>query len=55
MDARLVGEGFLAERALLTQTAQVGGKAMLDIHATAKTPVSTNDLQTMSDIGRVQR
>lgn len=50
MNARLIGKRLLAERTGLAQTAKVGGKAVLDIHPLAKAPMSTNDLQTMSDI-----
>ena len=51
MNARLVSKCLLAKRTRLAQTTKVGGKAVLDIHPSAKAPMSTNDLQTMSDIG----
>ena len=50
VDARFVGKRLLTERAGLTKTTQVSGKAVLDIHPSSKAPMSTNDLQTMSDI-----
>ena len=46
----LVSERFLTQRALMAQTTQVIGKAVLDIHTRCKARLSTNDLQTMSDI-----
>lgn len=50
VDASAVGVIFLAPPALVTQAAKVGGKALADIHIRLKTPLSTIDLQTISDI-----
>lgn len=50
VDPGFVGEGFLAERFLGAQAAQVSGEALADIHAALETRLSPIDLQTIRDI-----
>lgn len=50
MNSGAVGIVFLAPAFLEPEPSDVGAKALANIHAVAKTPLSTSDLQTMSDI-----
>ena len=47
-----MGERFLTELHLAAQATHIPAEAFSDIHAITKTPLSTNDLQTMSDMRR---
>lgn len=50
MNARLVGKRLLAQRFGLAQAPDIGGKAVLYIHADRQTLLQPINLQTMSDI-----
>jgi hypothetical protein len=50
VDAGAIGIVLLAPAMLVPQAAQVGGKALANIHTRLKTALSTIDLQTISDI-----
>ena len=50
MDAGAVGIVFLAPAFIEPKPSDIGAKALANIHPSQKTPLSTNDLQTMSDI-----
>ena len=52
MDSRFMRERFLAELLFAAEATNIPAKAFSNIHASAKTPLSTNELQTMSDIKR---
>jgi hypothetical protein len=50
MDARTIRELLLAPTLLVTKTLEVRPEAFANVHATAKTPLSMINLQTISDI-----
>ena len=50
MDASAIGIVLLAPPVLVAEAAEVGGKALANIHTWLKTALSTIDLQTISDI-----
>ncbi len=50
MNSGAVGIVFLAPAFLEPEPPDVGAEEFANIHAVAKTPLSTSDLQTMSDI-----
>ncbi len=50
MDIGLVGELFLRPAFGMAQLAQISGEALVYIHTRQLKPVSTIDLQTISDI-----
>ena len=49
MDSGVMGECLLAELLFVAEATNIPAKALSNIHASVKTPLSTNDLQTMSD------
>jgi hypothetical protein len=50
VDPGAIGKFFLTPAFLVSKAAQVGGKALADVHLSGETPLSPIDLQTMSDI-----
>ena len=52
MDPGFMSERLLTEPHFAAQATNIPTKAFANIHAIAETPLSTNDLQTMSDMSR---
>ena len=52
MNLGFMSERLLAEFLFAAQATNIPTEAFSNIHVSAKTPLSTNDLQTMSDMSR---